>query len=229
MTALTLVSHHLCPYVQRAAIALIEKDAEFSHSYVDLAAKPDWFRELSPLGKVPLLRVADEDGYEAVLFESAVICEYLDETIAPRLHPADPVARAKHRGWIEFASAVLSDIAGLYNASKGVFDTKTQALRTHFERLEGIVSTQGPYFAGSRFSLVDGAFGPVFRYFDAFEQYAGLPLLSALPRVDVWRAALADRPSVKAAVGADYAERLREFLRSRDSHLATLMAVANAA
>jgi glutathione S-transferase len=230
MTTLTLVSHHLCPYVQRAAIALAEKDAKFTRIYVDLSAKPQWFLELSPLGKVPLLRVADMDGREDVLFESAVICEYLDDTIAPRLHPADPIARAKHRAWVEFASAVLNDIAGLYNApEEAPYTAKARVLRARFERLEGHVAPTGPYVTGERFSLVDAAFAPVFRYFDAFEQLAGLSLLSDLPRVKGWRAALAGRPSVKDAVAQDYPERLASFLQARGSHFSTLLLPALAA
>ncbi|MGL1080532.1 glutathione S-transferase family protein, partial [Vibrio parahaemolyticus] len=79
---LTLVSHTLCPYVQRAAIALAEKGAAFTRRDIDLAHKPDWFVALSPLGKVPLLQVRHEDGREAVLFESNVICEWIEETQA---------------------------------------------------------------------------------------------------------------------------------------------------
>ena len=62
LTSLILVSHHLCPYVQRAAISLAEKAVGFNRIYVDLANKPDWFKALSPLGKVPLLRVANGRG-----------------------------------------------------------------------------------------------------------------------------------------------------------------------
>lgn len=101
MTAqLTLISHHLCPYVQRAAIALREKDVPFERVDIDLAKKPDWFLKISPLGKVPLLRIP-RDGGEAILFESTVICEYLEETQAgPKLHP--PIrwrGRAIAAGW----------------------------------------------------------------------------------------------------------------------------------
>jgi len=67
----------------------------------DLSDKPQWFVELSPLGKVPLLRVKRD-----VIFESAVILEYLEDTHAPALHPADPMVRAQHRAWIEFGSSV---------------------------------------------------------------------------------------------------------------------------
>src|SRR5262249_14900408 len=83
--ALRLVSHHLCPYVQRAAITLAEKGVPFARSYIDLSDKPAWFRALSPLGKVPLLLVDEATA----LFESAVICEYLEETApGPRLPTA---------------------------------------------------------------------------------------------------------------------------------------------
>src|SRR4051812_2681272 len=97
MTSLTLVSHKLCPYVQRAAIALIEKNVPFERIDIDLAAKPDWFKAISPLGKVPLLRVATGQS-AAVLFESNVICEYIEDTQSgARLHPEDPLRRAQHR------------------------------------------------------------------------------------------------------------------------------------
>ncbi len=67
---ITLISHHLCPYVQRAAIALAEKGVPFDRANIDLTDKPDWFTALSPLGKVPLLKIG-----AAVFLESAAILE----------------------------------------------------------------------------------------------------------------------------------------------------------
>src|SRR5712671_3300230 len=125
MTALTLVSHKLCPYAQRAVIALSEKNVPFTRRDVDLADKPDWFKAVSPLGKTPVLLAGD-----SAIFESAVILEYLEDTQSPPLHPADPLARAEHRAWIEFGSAILNDIAGLYNAAdEAAFSAKVAALR----------------------------------------------------------------------------------------------------
>ena len=219
---LRLVSHCLCPYVQRAVIALTEKGVAHERTYIDLAAKLDWFTALSPLGKVPLLLVDEATA----LFESAVICEFLEET-APgvRLHPDDPVERARHRAWIEFASATLNSIAGLYAAPNAdTFDGKRADLAAKMAWLERALGT-GPYFAGERFSLVDAAFGPVFSYFDTFEAAPpSLGVFDTLPKVAVWRAALAGRPSVRDAVAADYPERLALFLRARGSHLSQLMA-----
>lgn len=223
---LTLVSHHLCPYVQRAAIALAEKGAPFERVTIDLDAKPDWFLAISPLGKVPLLRVARPDGSEAVLFESAAICEFIDETVpGPRLHPEDPIERARHRAWMEFGSAMLSDIWGLETATDAVvFEAKRRALDAKAATLDAALDDGGPWFAGARFGLVDAVFGPVFRYFDVFDGIADTGLFAGRPKLHAWRAALAARPSVRDAVGPDYAERLRAFLRRHDAHLLKLAA-----
>jgi glutathione S-transferase len=216
-SSLTLVSHPLCPYVQRAAISLAEKAVPFERVHVDLADKPAWFLDLSPLGKTPVLKVDDR-----AIFESAVILEYLEETRPHPLHPADPLRRAEHRAWIEFGSAVLNDIAGLYSAKdEAAFAAKAEALAAKFARLEGSLGP-GPWFDGN-FSLVDAVFGPVFRYFDVLDRIGDFGILAGKPKVAAWRRALAARSSIRQAVGADYEIRLERFLAQRNSHLSTLM------
>jgi glutathione S-transferase len=219
----TLVSHKLCPYVQRAVIALTEKGVPFERVDIDLANKPEWFLKVSPLGKTPVLLVGD-----VPIFESAVILEYLEDTAAPALHPADPLPRAEHRAWIEFGSAILNDIAGFYAArDEATFDARRAALREKVLRLEGRLKS--PWFDGKTFSLVDAVFGPVFRYFDAFERIGDFGILDDLPKVTAWRRALAARPSVQAAVSPEYPALLWEFLRARNSHLSRLMSATAAA
>jgi glutathione S-transferase len=228
MSGLTLVSHHLCPYVQRAVIALGEKGLPFDRIDVDLAARPAWFQVISPLGKVPLLKVARPGREDAVLFESAVICEFIEDMQggAP-LHPSDPIARAEHRAWIEFASAILNDIAAFYAAPDAAqLDAKQAALAGKFQRLESALAG-GPFFAGTHFSLVDAAFGPVFRYFDVFDTIADFGILTGKPKVAAWRRALSARPSVQSAVAPDYPARLRRFLEAKPSHLRTLIDAAS--
>ena len=225
MTArLTLVSHALCPYVQRAAIVLTEKSVLFERRDIDLADKPAWFLALSPLGKTPVLLVD-----ETPVFESAVICEYLDETIAPRLHSADALRRAHHRGWIEFASTMLNGVAGFYNATdERTLAQKREELTARFAKLESVLgaAASGPYFAGQDFGLVDAAFAPLFRYFDVFERIDDFGFFTATPRVQAWRAALASRASVRDAVAPDYPQRLTAFLRRRGSALSARLVTA---
>ncbi|MEW6633236.1 MAG: glutathione S-transferase family protein [Pseudomonadota bacterium] len=226
MTArLTLVSHDLCPYVQRAAISLAEKGVSFERVNVDLANKPDWFRAMSPLGKVPLLRVQHDNG-EEVIFESAVILEFLEETEANPLHPADPLIRARHRAWIEFGSAILNAIGRFYSApDEAAFANESKALSGLFARVEAELSArqQDRFFEGHRFSLVDAVYAPIFRYFDSFDRISDFGILDGKPLVRAWREALSHRPSVKAAVSADYPQRLDAFLRAKASYLSRAM------
>lgn len=145
-----LVSHALCPFVQRIAIALAEKGVKHDRITVDLANKPDWFLKISPLGRTPVLKVG-----EAALFESAAILEYLEETQPNPLHPADPVERARHRAWIGFGSECLNDIAGFYSAADtGMLEIKAAALRARFGLIDRHLGA-GPWFAGDHFSLVE--------------------------------------------------------------------------
>jgi glutathione S-transferase len=220
MPELTLVSHHLCPYVQRAAIALLEKEVPFNRRMIDLSQKPDWFRALSPLDKVPLLLVEEPGKEKGVVFESSVICEYLEEVASgPKLHPADPLQRASHRAWMEFGSAILADLWILETASdRAGYQGARDKIAARFARVEAELG-QGPYFAGKTFSLVDAVYAPIFRYFDVFDLLAGPAPFANLARVSAWRRALAARPSVRQAVGPDYGEKLHAFLVRHDSFL----------
>lgn len=221
---LVLVSHALCPYVQRAAIVLAEKGVPFERREVDLANKPGWFLNVSPLGKTPVLLVGDEP-----IFESAVICEYLEETTLPRLHPANPLQRARHRSWMEFGSALLNSIAAFYNAAdESALLARAAEIRTRLAQAEAALG-DGPYFKGESFSLVDAVFGPVFRYFDVFDAIADFGFWDGRPKLQRWRRELATRRSVAEAVRPDYPERLRGFLSARRSALSRRMVAAAAA
>ncbi|UPJ55533.1 glutathione S-transferase family protein [Bradyrhizobium sp. 192] len=223
-TSLKLISHKLCPYVQRAVIALKEKGVPFERIDIDLADKPDWFLKLSPLGKVPVLVVTTDEG-EVALFESNVICEYIEETqVGLVLHPADALTRAQHRAWMEFGSVILGDLWGLETTTDpATFESKRQALAAKFARVEGALGA-GPYFAGDKFSLVDAVFAPIFRYFDVFDELTELGVFKDVPKVQAWRVALSKRQSVRTVVGADYPQLLRAFLVRHDAHLLKLAA-----
>jgi glutathione S-transferase len=220
MTAqLKLVSHKLCPYVQRAVIALTEKGVPFERVDIDLDNKPDWFLKISPLGKTPVLVVGDK-----AIFESAVILEYLEETQPSPLHPKDPLARAEHRAWIEFNSAVLSDIWGLEVATdEATFRAKAKQLEGRLALLEKrLVAT--PWFDGESFSLVDAVFGPAFRYFDVIDAIGDFGIFANKPKLVQWRKQLAARPSIQNAVSADYNALLRAFLAKKGAWLSKLEA-----
>jgi glutathione S-transferase len=220
MTKLTLISFPTCPYVQRAIIALKEKKVDFEVVYIDLANKPDWFLAISPLGKVPVLRVERPGQPEAVIFESSVIVEFLEET-APgaKLHPADAVERAQHRAWMEFGSTLLMDNWRLTQAKDAAeVAAAKDGIKGKFKRLEATLG-DGPYFAGKAFSYVDAVFAPAFRQIDALNSIQNTGLLDGFPKVAAWSKALAERPSVKEAAPADFTQLYLSRLRQLDSQV----------
>ncbi|MBI3700627.1 MAG: glutathione S-transferase family protein [Afipia sp.] len=216
-TKLKLISHALCPYVQRAVIALTEKGVPFERIDIDLNNKPDWFLKISPLGKTPVLVVGD-----TAIFESAVILEYLEETQPNPLHPKDPLKRAEHRAWIEFSSAALGDIWGLETISdEAGFKAKAKQAEARFAKLEERL-VASPWFDGAEFSLVDAVFAPVFRYFDVFDEIGDFGILANKPNIARWRKSLRERESVMSAVSANYHDRLRAFMTKHGAYLSRL-------
>ena len=194
-----LVSFKICPFVQRAAIALEEKGLGYDLRYIDLANKPDWFLEVSPRGKVPVLCVGGTP-----VFESAAIAEYIDD-VGPgaRLHPEDPLTRAQHRGAIELVSAALVDQFRLGRA--GDEEAARNCAAALGKTLDALDQRRvGPFFEGSRFSLVDAAAAPLLQRVGWQDESAPhLGLLGPRPRLRAWRDALFERPSVQKSSAND--------------------------
>ncbi len=210
---LTLVSHHLCPYAQRAAIALSEQGMSFERRLIDLSNKPDWFTQISPLGKVPLLLIDDD----AVLFESSIIAQYVNHISGGGLLADNAIEKYQQLAWQAFASQLIANIGQLYSAhTHSDLGHAQVTLHGQLQRLEQSLH-DGPWFAGTQFTLVDAAFAPAFRYFDTLETLTDSAYLEHQPKLAQWRKALSVRPSVIAAVSSDYPQRLRQFLAGRQS------------
>ena len=193
--AIRLISFKTCPYVQRAVITLKHKQVDYDITYVDLAEPPDWFLELSPLQKVPVLEVDGE-----VLFESAVINEYLDEITGGDLQPKDPLKRAKNRAWIEFASNMIG------NHYMMKMSKDAESYNRYRERLVDLLLRverrldDGPWFNGERFSLCDTAFAPLFRQDCVCDGKLSVLDAKTMPKTVAWAERLLALPEVRDSV-----------------------------
>ncbi len=196
---LELVSFKTCPYVQRSRITMLHKGVEHKVTYIDLADPPAWFAQKSPLGKVPILLVK-QGGKEDVLFESAVINEFVDEVSMDkgRLMPEDAVQRAQTRAWIEFGSNCLTDF---YQASIAKDEATHKKHVAELERKLARLDAQvvGPFFFGKTFTLADAALAPMLMRFDWFEQHAAFSM-AAFPKLSAWRDTLLALPAVQNSI-----------------------------
>ena len=175
---------------------LNEKNVPYDITYIDLRNKPDWFLEISPTGKVPVVQTADG----VALFESAVINEYLDEVHEPHFMPQTPLARAQERMWSDFMTGLYGNVFRLYTAAnEETVLAESANARERLERLDGVV--KGPLFNGERFSLLDATAAPPFMRFDWIRRVAPeINPFHGLPNVTSWRDALLARPAVQSAV-----------------------------
>jgi glutathione S-transferase len=211
--SLHLISHKTCPFVQRAVITLKHKHIDFDITYIDLAEPPDWFLELSPLGKVPVLKVDDE-----VLFESAVINEYLDEITGGGLQPGAPLARAKNRAWIEFASNMLGNLYMMkMSKDEERYNKYRDQLVSQFERVEKRLG-DGPWFNGEKFSLADTAFAPLFRQNSVVDNQLSVLDPESMPKVNAWAQRLLALPEVRESVVEEFEDLFVEAMQKNESY-----------
>lgn len=216
---LELISTRRCPFVQRSVITLNYKGIDHEMVFVDLDDPPAWFLEISPMGKVPVLRV---DG-ETVIFESAVINEFLDEITPGRLHPEEPLQRALNKSWIEFGGDCCSLTFQLMVApDEQSFDDTVAELTDNLGQVEKALG-EGPYFNGDDFALIDAAYAPIFIRLDVFETLLDLRITDRLPRVAAWAKQLLAMPAVQSARVPELSDLFRQLIVSRGAYAQTRM------
>lgn len=213
MRQFTLISFDLCPFVQRSIITLKRKGIRFKICFIDLPNKPEWFLKISPTGKVPLLIVRQSGQQDEILFESAVINEYLDEVNPPALMPADALVRAKHRAFIEFTSQLLVVQYKLTHAKNA--EDKT-ALVVELKRQMAILmqEVQLPLFAGTNFSLIDAAIAPLIMRQRLIDREWNLDVIESNETCKKYAKNLLQRPSVRGSVVHGFAEKYLQTLRN---------------
>lgn len=155
----------LSPYVRKVRLLLAEKALDYQLEIVLPFAQPDWFKDLNPLARIPVLK----DG-ERVLADSSVICQYLDE-----MHPELPSLlgdnaeqRAQVR-WLEkyadyelaplctftvFRNRVLKPSMGKSCDEATVHNAMHEQLPPHFDYLENTLGT-AEYLVGASLTLAD--------------------------------------------------------------------------
>ena len=215
LKSIELISFNLCPFVQRSVITLEKKGIDFKITYIDLANKPDWFLKLSPLGKVPVVKYGEQ-----ILFESAVINEFLDEITAEPLMPSDPLKKAIDRGWIEYSSQVLMDQYLLSVAeTQEDFQERNENFSSKLLRLEQTIGNNG-VFIGTTFSLVDSSLAPLFTRLEIIARRLGKDFLSQFPKLTKMSHYITSQDFVKRSVVDNFEDIYLEFLAGKNSYIA---------
>ena len=130
------------------------------------------------------------DG-DTVIYESAVINEYLDEKFPQvSLMPTDLAERAQVRIWIDFCNTRLQAAAGNIRHDHEV-DKNRKRLAEHLKTLDEQMA--GKDFIVGDYSLADITYVPFFTREDHYKVSVG----DEFPNVKRWRERLLERPKVQ--------------------------------
>ena len=225
MAKYLLVSFKTCPWVQRAAIVLREKNDR-------LRVPP--YRAGQPARLVPRDLAAQESAGAAHRRHGVAVRverdqRYLDETIAPRLHPEDPVERAINRAWTDYVPTFAESVTGMaYADDEAGYKKCRDKIPVAFERLERALEKQGagPFFNGAKYSLVDAAYAPFLQRYVFLDRIRPIGLIEKYPRLKAWADTLMKRPSTHSFPEAEFEAMYRTNVKRRKKWLSQFIADA---
>jgi len=220
MNELQFYSNDVCPFAYRVRLTLAEKKITHQSHTIDLLDIPEWYYEVSPTGKVPLLKQGDN-----VIWESSIINEYLEDAYPDiPLLPKNAIERANARLWIDYCNTTFQpDYCGLVfeldeSKHEAIRNRLYESLKTIDEALQK--TAHGPYWLGKQLSLVDIAYYPFFEHAPVLSHYRQFDIPVEHKHINRWLSAMRERPSVIAnqCDAAFYIEAYKPFVEGKVEH-----------
>lgn len=104
------------PFVRKVQVLLAEKGVPYDFEMASPFPAPDWFAEISPAKRIPVLRDRSigTEGAAGTLPDSSVICAYLERKHPePAMYPRDHFDHARALWFEEYADSELAMRIGL--------------------------------------------------------------------------------------------------------------------
>ncbi|CAM4584310.1 unnamed protein product [Lepidochelys olivacea] len=190
-------SMRFCPFAQRTRLVLKAKDVKHETININLKNKPDWLFEKNPFGLVPIL----ETSKGQLIYESPIICEYLDEAYpGKKLLPADPYERACQKMLLERFSKLpplaLKHLLAVKNGEDSSA-LKAELIKKFGEFEKSLAGCKTVFYGGDSVSMIDYMIWP---WFERLE-FLQLPdCLQHTPKLRQWVEAMKKDPAVKATM-----------------------------
>ncbi|EAQ28860.1 probable glutathione S-transferase [Erythrobacter sp. NAP1] len=196
------------PFARKAMATAIEKGADFDVEQVNIMKMPDWFLEISPMRRIPVLRdrsIAAE-GPGGTIADSSAICAYIERKHPePAIYPADDFAYGRALAIEEYADTVLAPAGGLgifrpifFSLLGGNEPDMETARASWAEKLPPILDYlsaelgDNEFMAGGAFSIADIAVTCTFMQISLVAQTP----LDNWPNLEAYFERLASRPSI---------------------------------
>lgn len=174
MSDLVVYGSPVSPFVRKVEAVLKHQKVDYDFENVNIMDKPDWFIEISPAGRIPVLRDKSigQEGIAGTIADSSAICVYLDRKFVSGLY-GSTAFDAGRITWIEeYADSELAGPLGMelfrpimfprFAGKESDLDTARKTLHEklpkHFDYLEGALDGH-EYFVGDQYSMADIAVG----------------------------------------------------------------------
>ena len=182
----------LSPFVRKVEAVLRHQGAAYDFENVNIMDMPDWFVEISPARRIPVLRdrSVGTEGIPGTIADSSAICLYLDRKLNTGIY-GESAYHAGRAAWLEeysdteiamhlgmqiFRPLVFPLIAGKQSDVDTARKTFQEVLPSRFDYLEATLDGAA-YFVGNQFSIADIAVGV---------QMTQLGLVAELPSSNRW-------------------------------------------
>ncbi len=202
----------LSPFVRKVQVVLGHTGTDYDFENVNIMDMPDWFVEISPARRIPVLRdkTIGTEGIPGTIPDSSAICIYLEGQLSAGLYGTSPFEAGRVAWFEEFADTAVAlptgmglfrpilfpRFAGKESDIETAKKTWTEQLPKLFDYLEASLDG-GDFFVGGRYSVADIAVGC---------QMTQMDLIVGLPDANKWPALVRHTEAMKTRPG--FAENL---------------------
>lgn len=207
MSEFVVYGARLSPFVRKVEAVLGHAQAPYDFEDVNIMSMPDWFIEISPARRIPVLRdkTLGAEGVPGTIADSSAIILFLDRRLNIGLYGQSAFEGGRAAWFEEYADTVLALPLGLelfrpimFPRLSGKEPDLDRARNTWREKLPPIFDyletslDGGAHFVGDRLSIADIAVGC---------QMAQLDLVAGLPDARKWPALVKHAEAMKARPG----------------------------
>lgn len=215
---LELISFKLCPFAQCTVILLNLQKLDFEITYINPMDPPEWFKEISPTGQVPLLKADDK-----IVFGSLVIGEFINDIGTLDLHPEDAINKANNRAWAAFSSSLFDDLFNLVTGDEEKFNAIKTTLFAKLDKIEA-VKGDSQFFNGDNFSMIDATIAPFFMRLSWINKFSNNALsIKQFKHLYAWCETLLALDVVKDSVVEGLEDVYYSNIEARNGYLSTLL------
>mgnify|MGYP003673452000 FL=1 len=206
MTAsLVLYGSPLSPFQRKVEAVMALKGLDYDCEDVNVMGMPDWYKEISPLGRIPSLRDRDiaEEGAAGTITDSSAICGYLEKRQPePAVYPVDAFDHGRALWLEEFADTGMAMVGGmgvfrpiifnLFQRKEPDLETARKSWNEKLPPLYDYLEAQldgRPHFIGDAITIADIAVA---------SQIAQTDMIAGLPDKSRWPGLVAHYQAMRA-------------------------------